>query len=223
MGSAAQAFPIILLSLVYQNIVPSVTKILGYDRQKTTASLALGSFIPFAMYMAWLFASMGGGIDTSAGFAGPLLTGFTFATIAGSSIGTTMSVAEECDSFLKTMSTTDLDIAPTRSSTDDDKDNNDVFSLPAVAASLAIPMAGVLLGGEDMIGALGVAGSIGTPLLYGAVPALMAWNQRQESQYQKNLVPGGMASLGALGLASTGFVGEELARVVGDAASMVAI
>ena len=226
MGSAAQAFPIVLLSLVYQNIVPSVTKILDYDRQKTTASLALGSFIPFAMYMAWLFASMGGGIDTSVGFAGPLLTGFTLATIAGSSIGTTMSVAEECDSFLKALSSSNDDdvVGQAPSSTnDDDTKKSDVFSLPAVAAALAVPMAGVMFGGDDMTVALGVAGSIGTPLLYGAVPALMAWNQRQESRYQKNLVPGGMASLGALGLASTGFVGQELARVVGDAAAMVAI
>jgi len=29
--------------------------------------------------------------------------------------------------------------------------------------------------------------------------------------------------LGALGLASTGFVGQELARVVGDAASMAGV
>ena len=223
MGSAAQAFPIVLLSLVYQNIVPSVTKMLDYDRQKTTASLALGSFIPFAMYMAWLFASMGGGIDTSVGFAGPLLTGFTLATIAGSSIGTTMSVAEECDSFLKAMSSNDDDVVGQAPSSTDDTEKSDVFSLPAVAAALAVPMAGVMFGGDDMTVALGVAGSIGTPLLYGAVPALMAWNQRQESRYQKNLVPGGTLSLGALGLASTGFVGGELARVLGDAAAMVAI
>ena len=218
MGSATQAFPIILLSLVYQNIVPSVTKILNYDRQKTTASLALGSFIPFAMYMAWCFASMGGGLDTSVGFAGPLLTGFTLATIAGSSIGTTMSVAEEFDSFFK-VSDDDSEKETAPSNTE----KADVFSVPAVVASLAVPMAGALLGGDDMTVALGLAGSIGTPLLYGAVPALMAWNQRQESRHQKNLVPGGMASLGALGLASTGFVGEELARVVGDAAALIAI
>lgn len=203
-GELAQLFPILLLSLVYQNIVPSVTKILNYDRQKTTASLALGSFIPLAMYVAWCFASMGGGIDTSIGWAGPLLTGFSMATIGGSSVGTTMSVAEEFDSFLK------ASVEETAG------EKNDVFSVPAVAASLAVPMlASAICGGEDMTSFLGMAGSIGTPLLYGVVPALMAWNQRQEAtQKQTNLVPGGMASLGALGLASTGFVGQELMNVM---------
>jgi len=221
LGSVAQVFPILLLSLVYQNIVPSVTKILNYDRRKTTASLALGSFIPFVMYMAWCFASMGGGIDTSLGFAGPLMTGFTLATIAGSSIGTTMSVAEEFDSFFK--SDGGAEIAAIDDPTPIDT-NSETFSFPAVAASLAISMAGAVWGGDDMTVALGLAGSIGTPILYGAVPALMAWNQRQESHCQKkNLVPGGIASLGALGLASTGFVGQELARVVGDAASMAGV
>lgn len=206
LGSAAQLFPILLLSLVYQNIVPSVTKLLNYDRKKTTASLAIGSFIPFAMYVAWCFASMGGGIDTSLGMAGPLLTGFSMATVAGSSIGTTMSVAEEFDSFLKS-STADAD--------EEDLGKSEVFSVPAVAASVAVPTIGALFGGDDITMFLGLAGSIGTPLLYGVVPALMAWKQRQAvSQRLDNLVPGGMASLGALGLASTGFVGQELVHVM---------
>ena len=101
--------------------------------------------------------------------------------------------------------------------------NSDVFSVPAVAASLAVPMLGVMIGGNDMTVALGLAGSIGTPLLYGVVPALMAWNQRRQEEFQqrpRNLVPGGMASLGALGLASTGFVGQELAHVMGEVASL---
>jgi Tryptophan/tyrosine permease family len=135
-----------------------------------------------------------------------LLTGFSLATVAGSSVGTTMSVAEEFDSFMKS--------GDDKSATSKPSDDGG-FPIPAVAASLAVPMIGTLYGGDDMTFFLGLAGSIGTPLLYGLVPCAMAWKQRQEdSKRQANLVPGGMASLGALGLASTGFVGQELAHVM---------
>ncbi|CAB9517191.1 Tryptophan/tyrosine permease family [Seminavis robusta] len=186
-AAAAQAFPILLLSLVYQNIVPSVAKILNYERSKVTASLALGSFIPLAMYML-----------LNGGWA---VTGFSMATIAGSSIGTTMSVAEEFDSFF----------ASSSSETSQDDTVDDTFSMPAVAAAVAVPLA-VILGmgdGVDMTAALGLAGSIGTPLLYGVVPAAMAYQQQE----QDRSLPA-EASLAALALASTGMVGQTLVEQV---------
>jgi tyrosine-specific transport protein len=219
LSSVGQVVPIILLSLVYQNIVPSVTKILNYDRKKTVASLSLGSFIPLAMYLLFCFASLGGGLDVSSA-GGPLMTLFTLATIGGSSVGTSMSVAEEFDSFFKT---NEKDQTSAATSEEDELAENYVFSLPAVVAALVVPVLGDMLAGEDMTGALSLAGSFGSPLLYGVVPAIMAWNQRQEEKrQQQNLVPGGFASLGALGLAATGFVGQELAHVLDSVALAVA-
>lgn len=216
LSSAGQAFPILLLSLVYQNIVPSVAKILNYDRVKTTASLALGSFIPLAMYLAWCFVGLGGGMVEVAdvagsGMGGIAVSAFAMATIAGSSVGTTMSVAEEFDSLF----------AKDDTSTTPSERKEDVFSVPAVAASMAFPMLAVTaFGGHDMTVALGLAGSIGTPLLYGLVPAVMAYKQRAEAYNDQHaLVPGGMASLATLGLASTGMVGQTLLEQVASFAS----
>ena len=63
--------------------------------------------------------------------------------------------------------------------------------------------------------ALGLCGSFGSPILYGVVPALMAWNQRQKKDTEtKPLVPGGLASVGALGAAASVYVGEGLAQQV---------
>jgi tyrosine-specific transport protein len=57
------AIPLLLSSLMYQKIVPSITKLLGFDRAKTTAAIAIGSLIPMGMYMMWCYAALGGGLD----------------------------------------------------------------------------------------------------------------------------------------------------------------
>jgi hypothetical protein len=100
----------------------------------------------------------------------------------------------------------------------DAKEKSDIFSLPAVLISLALPLAGVVAcAGHDMNDALGVAGSFGSPLLYGILPAMMAMNQRKKTTIETQpLVPGGMVSVGALGLAAVTYIGEGLASRAGD-------
>ena len=66
---------------------------------------------------------------------------------------------------------------------------------------------------NDLNDALKVAGSFGSPLLYGVLPVIMAFTQRKELKENelsslKNKMPA--ATLGLLGVASTGFVGNEL-------------
>ena len=60
-GALSITIPLILSNLIYQNIVPSVTKLLDFDRKKSTIAIALGSFIPLIMYVAWCYAVLGGG------------------------------------------------------------------------------------------------------------------------------------------------------------------
>ena len=49
----ADAFPIIFLSLVYQNVVPRVVNQLEGDRRKITTSIVAGTTIPTLMFLAW--------------------------------------------------------------------------------------------------------------------------------------------------------------------------
>ena len=208
-ASVAAAAPIVLTALQFQNVVPSLTKILKFDRQKTVAAIALGSFLPLAMYLAWCFAVLGGGIDSTAGgIAGPLMTVFSATTLFGSSIGASMSVTEEVETFVsKASSKEGAGPAPKK----------EIFSLPAVLLSLAVPMAGIVAfsGGNDASAALGVAGAFGSPILYGVIPAMMSMNQRKKlATEQKSLVPGGLVGVGALGLAAAVYVGEGLASHV---------
>ncbi|CAB9517372.1 Tryptophan-specific transport protein [Seminavis robusta] len=204
MSSVATAAPVVLTALQFQNVVPSLTKILDYDRSKTVAAIALGSFLPLAMYVAWCFAVLGGG--DHGGVAGPLMTVFAGVTLLGSSIGASMSVTEEVETFVAAGDETTK------------KSKESVFSPLAVLLSLAFPLAGVYAfsNGNDASAALGVAGAFGSPLLYGILPAMMTYNQRQQVADAKSLVPGGLASVGALGAAAAIYVGEGLATHVTD-------
>ena len=207
LSSAGSLAPVVLMSLIYQNIVPTVTKILNYDRTKTTIALTLGSFIPLLMYLAWTFAVLGGGVDTSVGLDGPLMTIFSLSTIAGSSIGCQMSLSEEFDTFLKQpkiIQESD-EAAPSN--------NDDTFSIPAVLASIAVTVIASNFFADDLTSTLKVAGSFGSPLLYGAIPVAMAYTQRKDqTNNSKNLLPGGMGSLGFLGASATGFLGCEVVQ-----------
>jgi tyrosine-specific transport protein len=49
----ASAFPIIFLSLVYQNIVPTVVNQLEGDRRKITKAIVGGTTVPTLMFLAW--------------------------------------------------------------------------------------------------------------------------------------------------------------------------
>jgi tyrosine-specific transport protein len=219
MASVGQAAPIILMSLIYQNIVPSIAKILDYDRVKTVSSIVVGSLIPLLMYLAWCYACLGGGIDRSVGVGGgELMAMFSMATLGGSSLGSIMSLAEEVDNFVKPV---DGDKKSSSSSSKSGATTEGIsqgFQLPSVLLSVGLPLSAALIctGGDDITGVLSLAGSFGSPLLYGAIPAIMALNQRQksESTRQQNFVPG--FGLGVLGVASSGFVGTELVQRVGD-------
>jgi tyrosine-specific transport protein len=226
LASACQLAPIVLMSLVYQNIVPTVTKMLEYDRRKSIAAITLGSFLPFVMYVAWAFCVVGGGVDTGAGGAGildgPLMTLFTLTTIAGSSIGCVMSLAEEFDTFV--IPSENESNNDGLSSSNDNDNNGDKFSLLSVVLSVASAGVALQFFANDLNGGLKVAGSFGSPLLYGVLPVVMAWTQRQQRAENVNVNVNNLprasapllalelptASLGLLGVASTGFVGNEL-------------
>jgi Tryptophan/tyrosine permease family len=196
----------------------------------------LGSSIPLVLYLGWIFACVGGGIDTSAVLGGlapgenmsgaaVLLSIFSFVTIGGSTLCGSISVSEELDTYLR------------REKDDDSKTSKhiDVTEVaPAFHASSAVVALGVPLfaaitcasgdQGQGLTGALALAGSFGSPLLYGAIPALMAHRQlkhhhsidstsnndflRLQTKVSHPLVPS--ACLPAIGALSVGYVCQEM-------------
>jgi amino acid permease len=241
-AAAAQAFPIVLMSLVYQNIVPVVVKLLHYQRGPTVAALSLGSAIPMLMYTAWCYASLGGGIDgglgSSGGDSSSLWTVFSMATLGASSLCTGLSMTEEVGTFWTSSASPPPPVhsstAPPRSSfqpvtTESPVSIGTAAASPGLSKSSAallavsVPLVAALVFGDTehgLTGALSLAGSFGSPILYGAIPALMAYRQRQALIAPSLLQPRPLSTpqpqhlvsssaLPVLGLLSTAFVGQE--------------
>jgi tyrosine-specific transport protein len=213
----SQCAPIILMSLVFQNIVPTVTKLHNYDRTKTAASIVLGSFLPLVMYLSWCLACLGGGVDTATlSVSGSLMTVFSIATLGGSGLCGAVSMAEELETLHK----------PTSRRRDGEEQHpapQPAFRITSSLAAMSIPLAAAVFlnnDGAGLTGALSLAGSFGSPLLYGAIPAAMAWRQQQQQQEAAAVAPtqqrrstmdlAPAASLPILATLSVGFVGQEL-------------
>ena len=225
LGALGDLAPVILMAMIYQNIVPTITRMHNYDRTKTVLSMLLGSLIPLGMYLGWCFACLGGGIELGqVGLeSGPLLAVFSLATLGGSSIGCGLSCASEIETFLDTKE----QVTSVQGEDDDeDKSGDRVFQLPSSIATVALPLSLTLavttFGNGDLTPALSVAGGLGSPLLYGVLPVMMAWNQRQEKAQagtpteSSNMVP--TSSLGVLGVFAGGMFGTELVEQVGHLA-----
>ena len=157
----------------------------------------------------------------------PLLTIFSIATLAGSSLCTGMSLAEEFNTIMVTTNPSSDVLSSNNciNQLNPDSVTDTRFSLQTVIPSVAIPLIAALVFGNDsdsngLTGALAIAGSLGSPLLYGFLPALMAWRQRQPEQEalsslssstsspQQYMIPS--STLPALGFLSTIFVGQEV-------------
>jgi len=202
--------PVILMAMIYQNMVPTVTRLHNYDRVKTATSMVLGSLIPLGMYLGWTFACLGGGIDlTQMGLeSGPLLAVFSLATLGGSSIGCGLSCASEIETFM------DKDESAQIAEESDPEET--IFQLPSAIASVALPLSLTLavthFGNGDLTPALSVAGGLGSPLLYGVLPVWMAWNQRQSQKETTEGTPSSLvptSTLGVVGTLSAGMFGSE--------------
>ena len=216
--------PVVITTLVFQNIVPSITRLLDYDRAKITSALVAGSFIPLVMYFSWCMTMLGGGIvDDGLVSGGLLLSAFSLITVGGSSLGSLVSLSEEVTIALNL-------------------EKKETFSIESVSLPI---LASLVIGqvfSSDITSLLKIAGSFGSPLLYGAIPVAMAAKQLQETSTSEpvddtdeiqskilptrisflnpasdvdvsappSVVPGGVLGLALLGLGSTALVGSEL-------------
>ena len=218
-GAAA---PVFLTAMVYQNIVPTVVKLLSYDRISSILSITVGSTIPVFMYAAFIFASLGGGLDV--GNVDPnLVTVFALTSLIGGCTAATLSLAGEFTSLMSEMKGTkvvdvcDLTTPNEQRSifseeTVDEVSFDEGKGITSVTLAMAPPViVGALYShGTTFIDALKWAGTYGSPMVYGLLPAALALVQRNEQRNNEeikadNILPGGDISLMGLGLASVSF------------------
>lgn len=205
------SIPVIALAFVYQNVVPVVTTSLEGDLPKIRTAVVLGTGIPLVLFLIWNAVILGtssslvdsaGAVQSisdpllrlrsASGIVGPTVELFSFLAVATSFIGFVLGLSDFLGDLLK------LPGGGRRS------------PVPYIL-TLVPPFFLALTSPEIFYQALDFAGTYGVLVLFGILPAAMAWSERYSGTgvppATKPLVPGGRVTLafymGAAGLVIT--------------------
>ncbi|NET37457.1 MAG: tyrosine transporter [Cyanothece sp. SIO1E1] len=212
------AIPVMFVALVYQNVVPVITHQLEGDVKKIRQSILVGSAIPLIMFLAWNAAILGcvnlelaqaasndiifdplEALRSSADkpWLGALISVFSEFAVVTSFIGFVYGLLNFWgDAF---------EIQP----------DDNVQRLPLYGLVLLPPLGLSVLNPSIFLEALDYAGAFGMSVLFGIIPATMAWKQRYQNQNLSTmsaspLVPGGKMTLIAMIGVSIGVITEHV-------------
>jgi len=210
-----EAVPISILSLVYHNVIPTVSRRLGFDRARIARAVVLGSAFPLVMFIAWN-ALIQGVVDVSSAGADPVA-----ALIAAESgeEGAVLSTAVQIFSFSAVVTSFVGFYYGMRGYVKDVLVESSVSSLAdderILAAAVLVPPS--ILAAVDptlFLPALDAAGTFGITLLFGIIPAACVWRLRQDENTEV-FVPGGDAVLAAMVGLSAFVIGEGALDALG--------
>ncbi|XP_050139682.1 uncharacterized protein LOC126615817 isoform X1 [Malus sylvestris] len=200
------SIPIIVLSFVYQNVVPVLCTDLEGDLSKVRTAIVTGTSIPLVLFLVWNAVILGTitNVDMSSDkimdplqqlqatneVVGPIVEVFSLFAIATSYIGFVLGLSDFlADLFIFGFEYPVLKLPGGQSR-----------SLPYLM-TLAPPVVLSLLDPEIFFKALDFAGTYGVLVLFGIVPAVMSWSDRYSSSSSSvgmklpQLVPGGRLTL----------------------------
>lgn len=218
--NVAGAFPIIFLSLVYQNIVPTVVNQLEGDRSKITKAILAGTTTPTLMFLAWNAVVLGNvqGADLTnmdplallqSGQDGNPLLGNLVATF--SSLAIVTSLIGFVYGLLDALTDT-LDI-PSESQVFKE------WKAPLFGLIFVPPLLLALSEPDIFYTALDYGGAFGVSTLFLVLPPVMIWGQRYGDSSQplatKPMVPFGKLTLGSMWKAAGTLILEQGAEKLG--------
>eukprot|EP00210_Caulerpa_lentillifera_P002500 g2397.t1 len=221
------ALPVVFLALVYHDLVPVLCKYLNWNKSKIRTALVCGSFIPFSLFVAWDAVALAlvpgtvnvieaGGvldpvrvlIETQGDLAGNAIGIFSLLAISTSFIGATLGLSEY---FKKEISKWFPQTKKNENTELDEK-------LLAMCFALGPPSLAAFSSPGLFFAATRIAGGYGMTLLYGVLPPIMAWYNRQPLESnpvdkKQTFVPGGRPLLASL----TSFAASiELGKLFSD-------
>lgn len=209
-SSVWSTIPVMFVALVYHNVVPNVCTTLNYDKKSIQNAITYGSFIPLLMFLIWNFVILGIGSNDNIGNFDPV---DALRSGSGNSwVSTFINLFSESAiitsflGFVIGLMSFYTDIFPNKSNRD----------LGLYTLVLIPPLVIAISNPNIFLGALDLAGTFGISLLFGAMPCLLAWklrgnsdslisSKKNENFTYENFVPGGNTSLLVI-LALTGFV-----------------
>lgn len=172
-----RAIPVMLVANVYHNIVGPVASRLEGDPFRIRRAILLGSAAPLGLFLAYNAAVLGSGVDPSSISAGPVQA-FSLLAIATSFVG---FVAGLVDLWA------DVRVSILR----EQPDAVQRQLWPSYAATVLPPVAFAAADPGIFLRALDFAGTYGIAVLFGFMPAAMAWRNREEVGGFPEMVPGG--------------------------------
>lgn len=199
-SAAISVIPIMIISFGFHNLVPSLTSYLDYNVAKLRTSLIVGSIIPLIVYMVWEYLILGiVPVYGEGGFQEALHEGFMISQILKAALGTSW-ISQVVQYFAFFALVTSF-IGVALSFFDFLADGLKIEKTPKgkillCAMVIVFPLIMALIYPRLFLEALGYAGGIGAVMLFGILPALMAWSGRyQKKLWNRRLVPGGILTL----------------------------
>ena len=197
---------ILSLAFVYHNIVPVVASDLEGDIQKVRTAVVLGTVVPLIMFLSWDATILGsassgsaadplGALQSSNPLFSPLVQSFSLFALATSYIGFVLGLADFISDAVKLPSGRQ--------------------PVPYLVALL--PPLGLAFTYSDVFfKALDYAGTYGVLVLFGVVPALMAWSERYggTTVTSTQIVPGGRLALIFIGGTAAAVIANEFAELI---------
>ena len=214
-GAAFGAVPISILALVYHNVVPLVATRLKGDRPKIAAAILAGSAVPLVMFLLWnglILGSVDGdavaALVAAEGAAaapalGPTVALFSLSAVVTSFVGFYFGLR----TYLRDLFLGDGGGGPLA-----DAAESEVL---LAALVLAPPTLVACVDPKIFLPALDAAGTFGITTLFGIIPAVAAYRQREGAADGEVYVPGGAATLGAMVAISAAVLGEGVLDGVG--------
>ncbi|KAJ6777942.1 hypothetical protein OIU74_001843 [Salix koriyanagi] len=193
-AAVPMSIPIIALSFVYQNVVPVLCTNLEGNLSRVRTAIVLGTAIPLGLFLVWDVVILGSvstpemadkiadplqQLLSTNGVVGPIIQAFSFLAIGTSYIGFVLGLSDFLADLLKLPA-------------------GENKPLPYIL-TLIPPLVLALLDPEIFFKALDFAGTYGVLVLFGIIPAAMAWSDRYSSSSTSiklpRLVPGGKVTL----------------------------
>lgn len=218
--NVANAFPIIFLSLVYQNIVPTVVKQLEGDRKKIKQAIVIGTTLPTLMFVAWNAVVLGNVQGADLANVDPmalLQSGEGRGPLLGNLVSTfsSLAIVTSLIGFVYGL----LDALTDVMNLPRDGPIYEKWKAPLFLLVFLPPLALALGDPEIFYSALDYGGAFGVSTLFLVLPPLMVWGQRYGDESQqlitKPMVPFGKLSLGSMWKAAGTLILEQGAEKLG--------
>ena len=221
-GAIGQMVPIAFVALVYHNIVPTLAVKLEGDGRRLRQAIVIGSAVPLLLFAIWngaILGSVDGAIDgaidgavldplerlrqqASTEWLGGAIAVFSEFAVATSLIGQVYGLSH----FFNDAVTWKLDRQGRR--------------LPIYLLIFLPPLALVLCDPSLFFRALDYAGAFGVSILFGILPAAVAWRQRDRADAEGHgwavrLLPEGRGVLALTILIAVGIISQQILEKMG--------